>query len=138
MEVAVTGKILIVEDDPDTCDILLSALPESVFRVYAATRDGALLQFGLLQPNLIILDLQMPNGSGWWTLQRIRETSTVPIIALAPPGDARTRVKCLDRGADLCMSKPVNGRELQARVRALLRRDQRTYRHGWRLQPATP
>lgn len=129
-------RILIIEDTSDARDFFNRALPSEEYRVFITSRDGALLQLGLVQPNLIILALRMSNSSSWWTLQRIRELSSVPIIVLSTLDDKGIEVECLDRGADLCLTRPISVRELQARVRALLRRDQKPYPIRWRLQAA--
>jgi DNA-binding response OmpR family regulator len=133
-EVAVSKRILIIEDDPDTRDFLVQAFSDSGFSVSVASSESALLQFGLVQPNLIVFDIHTSGEGSWRTLQRIRELSAVPIITLCAPDDVGVRVQSLDQGADLCLAKPVGVRELQARVRALLRRDQRAYRPNWQMQ----
>ncbi len=77
---------------------------------------GGLFQLGLRQPHLIVLDL-----SGWETLQRIRTLSDIPIIVLIE-GTLEAGIESLDRGADFFLVKPPSVSELEARVRALLRR----------------
>jgi DNA-binding response OmpR family regulator len=79
-------------------------------------------QFYLNQPDLIILDLSQPAVEGRKTLKKIRERTSVPLIALTNLGDTATTVDCLDHGADQCLTKPFDTCELEARVRALIRR----------------
>jgi two-component system KDP operon response regulator KdpE len=81
------------------------------------------MQLGIVQPDLVILDLSAPEGDGWETLRLIRNLSTVPIIALATAGEPDALVNGLACGADYCLTKPLGMKELHARVRALLRRD---------------
>ena len=85
------------------------------------TEPGALRSY-LAQANLLILDLPQADTKDFELLKQIRRMSTVPVILLVTSDDYRVSIKGLDRGADHVMSKPVNDKELDARVRALLRR----------------
>jgi DNA-binding response OmpR family regulator len=108
---------------------LTEALSQCEFQVSATpTRIGSLLQFGLIQPSLLIFDLPQADTKSWEILERIRELSPVPMIALLADNDHEATIASLDRGADYCLVKPVNVQELQARVRALLRRFQKPQR----------
>jgi len=86
--------------------------------------DGlaALRQIGAEEPSLVLLDVMMPHLDGWATLQRIREESATPVIMLTARGDVPDRVQGLRMGADDYIAKPFDGRELVARVQAVLRR----------------
>jgi DNA-binding response OmpR family regulator len=123
----VQPKILIVGVDRQIQDTLTEALSFYRFQVLSAS-DGteALFQFGTADPDLVILDIPQPGVDRWETLERIRGLSNgVPIIALGTPHDPRTEVESLNHGADHFVVKPFGIRELCARVRALLRRNQR-------------
>lgn len=87
-----------------------------------------MLQFGLIQPHLLILDVSQADTRSWEILERIRELSPVPVIALLDDNDLEATIASLDRGADYCLVKPVDMEELRARVRALLRRAQKPQR----------
>lgn len=73
-------------------------------------------------PDLVLLDVMMPDLDGFETLARIRETSSVPVIMLTVKGDEEDRIKGLDLGADDYITKPFSPRELVSRIRAVLRR----------------
>jgi DNA-binding response OmpR family regulator len=85
--------------------------------VTAADGVSGLFQLGLVQPDLVVLDL-----NGWETLQRIRALSDIPIIVLIED-DPKARIESLNQGADYFVTKPPCVKELDAKVRALLRRD---------------
>lgn len=122
----VDKTILIIGDDLETQYLLTEALSQGEFQVSATpTRIGSILQFGLIQPSLLIFDIPQADTRSWEILERIRELSSVPVIALLADNDYEARIASLDRGADYCLAKPFNVQELQARVRALLRRAQK-------------
>ena len=73
-------------------------------------------------PDLVLLDVMMPEMDGFETLERIRETSSVPVIMLTVKGDEEDRIRGLDLGADDYVAKPFSPRELSSRIRAVLRR----------------
>lgn len=123
----VDKKILIIGDDLETQYLLTEALSQSEFQISATpTRMGSILQFGLIQPSLLIFDVPQADSRPWEILERIRELSPVPVIALLTHNDHEATIASLDRGADYCLVKPVNVQELQARMRALLRRFQKS------------
>jgi DNA-binding response OmpR family regulator len=125
----VDKKILIIGDDLETQYLLTEALSQGEFQISATpTITGSILQFGLLQPSLLIFDVPQAHSRPWEILERIRELSPVPVIALLDDNDHEATIISLDRGADYCLVKPVNVQELQARVRALLRRFQKPQR----------
>jgi two-component system response regulator TctD len=135
----VLGKILIVENDLDLNDLLLQAFAGGGFRALVApTVESAMYQLALSQPDLVILDLSLPGMDVWQTLQRIRELSAVPIIALSTSDEMGAVVGALDVGADDVVIKPFDVRELEARARALLRRAQRVAWPPSRLHPPVP
>ena len=120
-----TKKILVVDDEPALVRLIDQILTENGYEVLKAN-DGqeALRLLFAHKPDLVLLDVVMPMMDGWQTCSRIRDiSSTIPIIILS--GKRKTEddvVHGLDYGADDYLLKPVGGRELVARVRAVLRR----------------
>ncbi len=103
--------------------VLDEALPNMCYQILTAA-DGtqALFQFGLAQPDLVIVEVPPSDPAIWETLQRIRSLSGIPIIALGIPDDTLTEVRSLDHGADHYLEKPFGVLELGARIRSLIRR----------------
>jgi DNA-binding response OmpR family regulator len=93
----------------------------------ASTKSMSLFRLGLTMPDVVILDVTMGGQEGLETLERLREISTVPVIALAGDEDPKVMLDCLSMGADYCLPKDVSPRELLARARALVRRDTRDF-----------
>lgn len=116
-------KILIADDDADLLDILAFSLRREGFAVVSA-RDGrqALAQVATEQPDLVVLDVTMPELDGFEVCRRLRRESSIPIIMLTARGEDENIVLGLDIGADDYVTKPYSPRELIARVRALARR----------------
>ena len=116
-------KILVVDDEPQIIKFITMNLEAEGFRVCSA-HDGyeALEKVTRELPDLIILDVMMPDMDGFETLKRIRELSSVPVIFLSVKGQELDRVHGLDLGADDYMTKPLSPRELLSRIRAVLRR----------------
>lgn len=92
--------------------------------VEAAGGLAALAALKTDDPDLVLLDVMMPRMDGWAVLQRIREESAVPVIMLTARGEVADRVQALRTGADDYVAKPFDGRELAARIQAVLRRVQ--------------
>jgi len=118
-------KILIVDDDPALVEMVVMVLTGKGYEVIRANDGQEALQVLFDgKPDLVLLDVVMPKMNGWQTCSRIREfSSTVPIIMLS--GKSMTEddvVRGLDYGADDYLLKPVGGKGLVARVRAVLRR----------------
>jgi DNA-binding response OmpR family regulator len=117
------GKILVVDDAPEMTWLLKRALSTENYEVEAAHNGlEGLRQAYAFRPDLIVLDVMMPEMDGWDTLRRLREFSDVPVIMLTALGDTDSRVRGLDIGADDYVPKPFEIEELKARIRATLRR----------------
>ena len=116
-------KILIVDDDPRLRDLVRLALERAGHAVIAAG-DGrqALVHAARDAPDLIVLDVGLPEMDGFETCRRIRARSEVPILFLTARDDEIDRVLGLELGADDYVTKPFSPRELVARVRAILKR----------------
>lgn len=117
--------MLVVDDEPRMRELIRLYLAVE-FEVQEA-EDGlsALRAVRALEPDLVLLDVMMPQLDGWETLQRIREESAVPVIMLTARGGVTDRVQGLRMGADDYVAKPFDGRELVARVQAVFRRASR-------------
>ncbi len=115
--------ILVVEDEPTLRETLVEALEAEGFRVVAAAdgRDG-LTQFRAERPDLVLLDLMLPELSGIEVTRIIRAESRVPIVMLTAKDSELDKVVGLELGADDYVTKPFSLRELTARIRALFRR----------------
>ena len=120
-------KILVVDDSPNLLRGLRDSLAQEGYPVVTAS-DGreALRLVYAEQPDLIVLDVMMPEIDGWQVCQRVREMSDVPIIMLTAKAERKDIVKGLDLGADDYLVKPFDVQELLARVRAALRRARTT------------
>jgi DNA-binding response OmpR family regulator len=116
-------KILVVDDDPDLLALVGFALSQAGF-VVVKTVDvpSALRVFAAESPDLAILDINLPGGSGFEICEAIRRQSRVPVMMLTARGEEEDLVRALDIGADDYLTKPFSPRTLLARVRALLRR----------------
>jgi two-component system catabolic regulation response regulator CreB len=116
-------RILIVEDEPGIADTLQYALRTDGFEpAWCATGEDALASARTSPPALVILDVGLPDASGFEIFKRLRETSDVPVVFLTARSDEIDRVVGLELGADDYIAKPFSPRELVARVRSVLRR----------------
>jgi DNA-binding response OmpR family regulator len=116
-------KILIVDDDLDLLSLVGFALSQAGFVVVkAADVPTALKVFAAESPDLAILDINLPGGSGFDICEAIRRQSRIPVMMLTARGEEEDLVRALDLGADDYLTKPFSPRTLLARVRALLRR----------------
>jgi two-component system KDP operon response regulator KdpE len=116
-------RILIVDDDPDLLDLLEQALQGEGYEVVtAAAGRPALRLFYQLEPDLVILDIMLPDMSGFELCARIREMADTPVLILSARGQEADVAHGLDVGADDYLSKPFSLAELLARVKAVLRR----------------
>jgi len=115
--------ILAVDDEPKMTRFIRLNLELEGYRVSEAA-DGieALRKVRDELPDLVLLDVMMPEMDGFETLEHIRETSTVPVIMLTVKGEEEDKVRGLELGADDYVTKPFSARELSSRIKALLRR----------------
>ena len=116
-------KILIVDDEASICQILKTRLTIKGYQIYTALNgEQALEIFKYENPNLVILDIMLPDLDGYEVCQELRKNSDVPIIMLTALGNISDRVMGLEFGADDYIIKPFSPKELEARIRAALRR----------------
>lgn len=116
-------RILIVEDDPGISDFINLELKHEGFDTcIAETGRQALVEFEKFVPDLVLLDVMLPELNGHEVLRRIRKVSKVPVIMVTARGETYDRVNGLDAGADDYIPKPFEIEELLARMRAVLRR----------------
>ena len=115
--------ILLVEDEESITTPLAEALERDGFRAEVAhTVADGLAKGKSVRPDLVLLDIGLPDGSGLDVCRELRATSTVPIIILSARGEEADRVVGLELGADDYVVKPFSAREVIARIRAVLRR----------------
>src|SRR3954452_10029318 len=115
--------ILLVEDEPAIAEPLTETLTREGFHLeVAGTAADAVDAAGRVRPDLILLYLMLPDGSGFDVCREVRRSSQVPIIMLTARGEEADRVIGLELGADDYVVKPFSAREVTARVRAVLRR----------------
>jgi DNA-binding response OmpR family regulator len=115
--------ILLVDDEPNILELIKLYMVGEHYNVETArTGTDALARFAALKPDLVVLDLMLPEIDGWEVCRRIRRDSDVPIIMLTARTDDVDKIVGLELGADDYLSKPFNPRELVARIKAVLRR----------------
>lgn len=125
-------KILVVDDEIDICNMLKEYLQMENYLVYIATDGIEALKLLGTQPDLILLDINMPQMDGYELCQRIREEITCPILFLSARTKEKDRVNGFKVGADDYVVKPFSMEELLARIEAHLRREERRKRPGKR------
>ena len=115
--------ILVVEDEPEIAELLEDYLRGSGYRTERASNGKeALTLFRAARPDLVLLDIALPELSGTEVLKRVRSESTVPIIMLTAKAEETDKIVGLELGADDYVTKPFRPREVMARVKAALRR----------------
>jgi two-component system, OmpR family, catabolic regulation response regulator CreB len=130
--------ILIVEDEPGIADTLQYALRTEGFEpVWCASAEAALTAVAQRAPSLVILDVGLPDMSGFELFKRLRAQVDVPVVFLTARGDEIDRVVGLELGADDYVAKPFSPRELVARVRSVLRRSTKVAASVSATEPAT-
>ncbi len=118
-------SILIVDDEPDNFDVIEALLSEQDYTLhYAPSGAHAIAALETIQPDLILMDVMMPGADGMQVCRQIKtlpEWKAIPIVMVTALSTKEDLAKCLAAGADDFISKPVNGLELRARVRSMLR-----------------
>jgi len=116
-------SVVLIEDEPQIRRFLRAALTGHGYRLFeAGSGEDGLIEAATRQPDLVILDLGLPDLDGLGVLARLREWTSVPVIVLSARGQERDKIAALDGGADDYVSKPFSVGELLARMRAALRR----------------
>ncbi len=115
-------KVLIIDDEPQIRRLLRITLEANNYKV-TETEDGknGILMAATEHPDIILLDLGLPDMDGLLVLERLREWSATPVIILSVRDEEKTMIKALDSGADDYITKPFNTGELQARLRVAIR-----------------
>jgi two-component system KDP operon response regulator KdpE len=114
--------VLVIEDDPQIRRFLRASLGTHGYRLFEATTgEAGLVEAATRQPDILILDLGLPDIDGLDVIRRLREWTALPIIILSARGQERDKIAALDAGADDYVSKPFGVGELLARMRAALR-----------------
>jgi two-component system, OmpR family, KDP operon response regulator KdpE len=114
--------VVLIEDEQQIRKFLRAALVSQGYRLFeAATGSDGLVEASTRQPDVVIIDLGLPDVDGLEVIRRLREWSEVPIIVLSARGQESDKVTALDAGADDYVSKPFSAGELLARIRVALR-----------------
>ncbi|MBN1486653.1 MAG: response regulator transcription factor [Anaerolineae bacterium] len=126
-------KILVIDDDPGLVTLLQLGLERDGYKVITADngKEGLRVAYES-RPDVIILDLMMPDMDGWTTCQRLRNICDTPIVMLTAKSSQADILRGLSIGADDYLTKPCNFDELKARIRTVLRRTNLTNAGGWR------
>lgn len=116
-------KVLVVDDDTNICDLLKMYLEKEGYEVKTAN-DGVegMTVFKMYEPDIVLLDIMMPKKDGWQVCREIREHSQKPIIMITAKGETIDKVLGLELGADDFIVKPLDMKEVFARIKAVLRR----------------
>ena len=117
------GKVLVVDDDNNICELLKLYLEKEGYGVIVAhDGDEALIKFNALKPDVILLDIMLPELDGWQVCREIRKKSNVPIIMITAKSETFDKVLGLELGADDYIVKPFDTKEVIARIKAISRR----------------
>jgi len=120
-------SVLVVDDDVNICELIRLYLEKEGYEVLAVHNGKSSLDvFTDSAPNLVILDIMLPGMDGWQVCREIRKISNIPIIMLTAKGETFDKVLGLELGADDYIVKPFDPKELVARVKAVLRRYERS------------
>lgn len=116
-------KILVVDDEKNICDLLRMYLEKEGYAVVMAHNGlDAVKMFSTENPDLVLLDIMLPQLDGWQVCREIRKTSEKPIIMLTAKDEVFDKVLGLELGADDYVTKPFDTKEIVARIKAVLRR----------------
>lgn len=117
------GKILIVDDDKNICELLRLYMEKEEYEVVLSHNgEDAVNKFNQSNPDLVLLDIMLPGQDGWQVCREIRKKSDAPIIMITAKGETFDKVLGLELGADDYVVKPFDAKEVVARVKAVLRR----------------
>lgn len=120
-------KILIIDDEPQIRRLLTMALESNGYKVIEAENGkNGLLSVTMNRPDVVLLDLGLPDNDGLSVLSQLRAWSTIPVLVLTVQDEEQTKILALDGGADDYITKPFNTGELLARIRVALRRSFKT------------
>ncbi len=134
-----TPVVVVIEDEPQIRRFVRSALEAEGWQVHEAdTAKKGLTEAGTRKPDLLVLDLGLPDGDGLDVIRDVRGWSAVPIIVLSARSDEGDKIAALDAGADDYLTKPFGVGELLARVRAKLRRPRTAAADGATPEEADP
>jgi DNA-binding response OmpR family regulator len=126
METMERQRVMVVEDEIDTVLLLKQIFRMAGFNVVsAASGEEALKKIVKYEPDMVLLDIMMPDMNGWETLEYLRQMSEVPVIVCSALGTKHDVVRGLQAGVDDYVTKPFHSEELIERVRAVLRRTQK-------------
>jgi len=119
-------KILIVDDDPDVVEAITLSFQIQWPEAEIVADDGrtTMAVFQRENPDVVLLDIALPENDGFDLLRKIKERSDVPVLMISARGEEMDKVKGLEMGADDYVTKPFGSRELSARIRAVMRRAQ--------------
>ena len=118
-------NILVVDDDPNIRRLERLYLEKENFSVReAGNGDEAMAEYRRLPPDLILLDVMLPGMDGYEVQKNVRKNGNIPVIMVTARGETFDKVLCLELGADDYITKPFDGKEMTARVKAVLRRVQ--------------
>jgi DNA-binding response OmpR family regulator len=118
-------KILVVDDDPKMCELMVAILKDSYEVIQAADAAGAIAKAREALPDLIFLDIRLPGADGYSVCQTLKadpRTQPIPIVMLSALADVDEKVRGIDLGADDYITKPFDPQELRARIQMILRR----------------
>jgi DNA-binding response OmpR family regulator len=119
------NSILVIDDDVKLCELLREYLARFNYKVLMAhDSTSGLARIKMSQPDLVVLDVMIPQVDGFEVLREIRKFSTLPVIMLTARGELSDKVVGLELGADDYLAKPFEPRELVARIQTVLRRTQ--------------
>ncbi|WMJ90075.1 response regulator transcription factor [Anaerocolumna sp. MB42-C2] len=131
------AMILVVEDEPNICNFIATTLSANEYKVIeCSTGKEAVSLIPSHCPDVVLLDLGLPDMDGLTVLKEVREWSDTPVIIVSARGDEKSKVQALDLGADDYITKPFGTSELLARIRTAIRHNTKTGSGGKSSQDA--